>query len=131
DGLSLLFALAIAGIGDVILIYSGNYLAGNAHRGRFLSFLLMVMGAMQGLVLSDNMVALYVFWELTSVASFLLIGFDGSRMAARRAAIQALVVTGSGGLALLAAAILLERIGGSWDIGQLGSLIEHPAYPVL
>ncbi|HEY1011964.1 MAG TPA: proton-conducting transporter membrane subunit, partial [Herpetosiphonaceae bacterium] len=131
DGLSLVFALAIAGIGAFILVYAGKYLAGHAHRGRFLSFMLMFMGAMQGLVLSDNMVALYVFWELTSVTSFLLIGFDGSRMAARRAAVQALVVTGAGGLALLAAAILFERIGGSWEISELGHLTGHAAYPVL
>jgi multicomponent Na+:H+ antiporter subunit A len=131
DGLSMTFALAISGIGAFILIYSGNYLAGHIHRGRFLSFMLMFMGAMQGLVLSDNLVALYVFWELTSVTSFLLIGFDASRMAARRAATQALVVTGAGGLALLAAGILLERIGGSWQIGQLADLTGHIAYPVV
>lgn len=131
DGLSLVFALAIAGIGAFILFYSGKYLAGHPHRGRFLSFMLMFMGAMQGLVLSDNLVALYVFWELTSVTSFLLIGFDASRMAARRAAVQALIVTGIGGLALLAAGILFERVGGSWEISELGELTAHAAYPVL
>lgn len=131
DGLSLTFALAIAGIGAFILAYSGKYLHGHRHRGRFLSFMLMFMGAMQGLVLSDNLVALYVFWELTSVTSFLLIGFEGGRMVARRAATQALVVTGMGGLALLGAGILLERIGGSWAISALGDLTAHPAYPVL
>ena len=131
DELSLVFALAIAGIGAFILVYAGKYLAGHVHRGRFLSFMLMFMGAMQGLVLSDNLVALYVFWELTSVTSFLLIGFDASRMAARRAAVQALVVTGIGGLGLLAAAILFERIGGSWAISELGDLTGHAAYAVL
>ena len=131
DGLSMTFALLIAGIGAFILVYSGKYLAGHAHRGRFLSFMLMFMGAMQGLVLSDNLAALYVFWELTSVTSFLLIGFDAWREAARRAAIQALVVTGIGGLALLAGGILLERIGGSWEISQLGDLTAHAAYPVI
>jgi len=131
DGLSLTFALAISGIGAFILVYSGNYLHGHVHRGRFLSFMLMFMGAMQGLVLSDNLVALYVFWELTSVTSFLLIGFEGGRMIARRAATQALVVTGMGGLALLAAGILFERIGGSWSLSDLGDLTAHAAYPVL
>jgi multicomponent Na+:H+ antiporter subunit A len=131
DGLSLTFALAIAGIGAFILVYSGIYLHGHGHRGRFLSFLLMFMGAMQGLVLSDNLVALYAFWELTSVTSFLLIGFSGHEHASRRAATQALVVTGMGGLALLCAGILFERIGGSWQLSQLPSLVDHAAYPVL
>ncbi|RYF37562.1 MAG: Na(+)/H(+) antiporter subunit A, partial [Comamonadaceae bacterium] len=131
DGLSMTFALAIAGIGAFILVYSGQYLAGHAHRGRFLSFMLIFMGAMQGLVLSDNLVALYVFWELTSVASFLLIGFDASRMAARRAAIQALVITTIGGLALLAGSILIERIAGTWEIGEIANLTGHAAYPVV
>jgi len=131
DGLSLTFALAIAGIGTFILVYSGNYLAGHVHKGRFLSFMLMFMGAMQGLVLSDNLVALYVFWELTSVTSFLLIGFDASRVIARRAAVQALVVTGIGGLALLAAGILLQRISGGWEIGALQSIAGHTAYPLV
>ena len=71
--------------------------------------MLLFMGAMQGLVLADNLVALYAFWELTSVTSFLLIGFDHTRQAARRAAIQALVVTGIGGLALLAGGVLSTR----------------------
>jgi multicomponent Na+:H+ antiporter subunit A len=135
DGLSLTFALLIAGIGAVILVYSGRYLRGHPRQGRFLSFMLMFMGAMQGLVLADNLVGLYVFWELTSVTSFLLIGFDSARQAARRAAIQALVVTGIGGLALLAGAILLQRLGGSWEISGLMAagpdLTAHPAYPVV
>lgn len=80
DGLSLTFALAIAGIGTFILLYSGAYLKGH-RQGRFLGFMLAFIGAMQGLVLADNLVALYLFWELTSVASFLLIGFDHTRQA--------------------------------------------------
>ena len=131
DGLSLTFALAISGIGAFILVYSGIYLHGHGHRGRFLSFLLMFMGAMQGLVLSDNLVALYAFWELTSVTSFLLIGFSGHEHASRRAATQALVVTGMGGLALLCAGILFQQISGSWQLSQLPSLVDHAAYPVL
>lgn len=131
DGLSLTFALAISGIGAFILVYSGIFLHGHGHRGRFLSFLLMFMGAMQGLVLSDNLVALYAFWELTSVTSFLLIGFSGHEHASRRAATQALVVTGMGGLALLCAGILFQQISGSWQLSQSPSLVDHAAYPVL
>ena len=102
DGLSLLFALLIAGIGTFIVIYSGPYLAGHPHHGRFLSFILLFMGSMLGLVLADDFLTLFIYWELTSITSFLLIGFDHARMAARRAALQALVVTGAGGLSLLA-----------------------------
>ncbi|MAN76402.1 MAG: Na(+)/H(+) antiporter subunit A [Rhizobiales bacterium] len=112
DGLSLIFGALISGIGTFIVIYSGGYLAGHPHQGRFFSYILMFMGSMLGLVLADNIFTLFVFWELTSITSFLLIGFDPSRQAARRAAIQALVVTGGGGLALLAGLIVLALITG-------------------
>ncbi|MGJ8526931.1 putative monovalent cation/H+ antiporter subunit A [Maritalea sp.] len=132
DGLSLVFGLLISGIGTLIVIYSGGYLNGHIHHGRFFSFILMFMGSMLGLVLADNVITLFVFWELTSITSFLLIGFDHSRQASRRAAIQALVVTGGGGLALLAGLILLSFTTGTQNISQmLGSaqfLGEQPAY---
>ena len=134
DGVSLTFALTISGIGAFILIYSGAYLKGHAHQGRFFTFMMLFMGAMLGLVLADSGVVLYLFWELTTVASFLLIGFDHMRQAARRAAIQAVAVTGIGGLALLAGAILLERLTGSWELSAInaaGNLGEHPAYLVV
>ena len=86
DGLSLTFALAISGIGALIFLYASRYLHGHHHQGRFLAFLMAFMGAMQGVVLADSLLALYLFWELTSVTSFLLIGFDHTRPAARRAA---------------------------------------------
>ena len=90
------------------------------------------MGAMLGLVLADNMVALFAFWELTSVASFLLIGFDHTRQAARRAAIQALVVTGIGGLALLAGAVILRLTSGTWSLSALGrSSPRLQLYPIV
>ncbi len=131
DGLSLTFALAISGIGALVVLYASSYLKGYAHQGRFMMFLMGFMGAMQGLVLADNLVALYLFWELTSVASFLLIGYDHMRQAARRAAIQALVVTGAGGLALLAAGIGIRMASGSWALSDAGLLTAHVAYPVL
>ena len=112
DGLSLTFALLISGIGALIVLYSGGYLKGHPHQGRFFSFILMFMGAMLGLVVSDSFLMLFVFWELTSITSFLLIGFDHSREAARRAALQALVVTGLGGLSLLAGLLVLWKISG-------------------
>lgn len=112
DGLSLTFILLISGIGALIVLYSGGYLKGHPHQGRFFSFLLMFMGSMLGLVASDSFLMLFVFWELTSITSFLLIGFDHEREAARRAALQALVVTGGGGLFLLAGLIILWNITG-------------------
>ena len=135
DGLSLTFALTISGIGTFILIYSGAYLKGHPHQGRFFAFMLMFTGAMLGLVLADSMIALYAFWELTTVASFLLIGFDHTRQIARRAAIQALVVTGIGGLALITGAIVLQRLTGSWEVSGLAAagldVRSHAAYPVV
>jgi len=116
DGLSVTFALLISGIGTFIILYSGAYLKGHVHQGRFLAFMLMFMGSMLGLVLSDNLISLFVFWELTAITSFLLIGFDHVREASRRAAIQALVITGLGGLALLAAIVLLRQFTGQWDM---------------
>ena len=119
DGLSLTFALTIAGVGTLILIYSGGYLKGHPHQGRFLAYMLAFMGAMLGLVTADNLVSLVLFWELTSVTSFLLIGFDHMRQAARRAAIQALVVTGAGGLALLLGAVILHQVAGNWELSAI------------
>jgi len=133
DGLSLTFALMISGIGTLIVIYSGAYLHGHRHLGRFLAFMLMFMGAMLGVVLASNMLALFGFWELTSVTSFLLIGFDHARQASRRAAIQALVVTGMGGLALLAGLVLLHQMTGNWDIAGArdAGINQHALYPLL
>lgn len=119
DGLSLVFGLLISGIGTFIVIYSGGYLAGHPHLGRFMSFILMFMGSMMGLVMSDSVITLFVFWELTSITSFLLIGFDHARQASRRAAMQALVITGGGGLALLAGLILLGYAAGSWNVSDM------------
>ena len=83
DGLSLTFGLLISGIGTLIVIYAGGYLKGHPDQGRFLSFLLLFMGSMLGLVLADNLITLFVYWELTSITSFLLIGFDHRRSAER------------------------------------------------
>jgi multicomponent Na+:H+ antiporter subunit A len=124
DGLSLTFALLITGIGTLIVLYSGAYMEGHPHQGRFLAFILLFMGAMLGLVVSDSFLMLFLYWELTSIASFLLIGFDHEREAARRAALQALVVTGAGGLSLLAGLVLLWNITG---VTQLSLLVHIPS----
>src|SRR3970282_1356993 len=111
DGLSALFALLISGVGALVLIYSRGYLAGHPHEGRFYSYILMFMASMLGLVLADNVIALYVFWGLTSVSSYFLIGFEHNRDSARAAALQAVLVTGAGGLALLAGLLLVGYTG--------------------
>jgi multicomponent Na+:H+ antiporter subunit A len=136
DGLSLLFALLISGIGALILIYAGGYLAGHPLQGRIYCYLLLFMGSMLGVVLADNVITLFVFWELTSLTSYLLIGFDHDREKARWAALQALLVTGAGGLVLLAGLILLGQVGGSLELSELlergGVVRSHSLYlPIL
>ena len=132
DGLSLTFALLISGIGTLIILYSGGYLKGHAQQGRFFSFMFLFMGAMLGLVVSDSFLMLFVYWELTSLTSFLLIGFDHSREASRRAALQALIVTGAGGLALLAGLIVIWNVTGFTQLSLIlsdGDLMrESPFY---
>lgn len=136
DGLSLLFALLIAGIGTLIMIYAGGYLAGHPQLGRFYATILIFMASMLGVVLANNIFTLFVFWELTSISSFLLIGFDHRREAARRAALQSLLVTGGGGLSLLAGLILLGQVSQSFELttllGQSELIRQHPLYlPIL
>lgn len=136
DGLSLIFALLITGIGALILVHAGGYLAGHPDLGRLYAILLLFMGSMLGLVLADNVFTLFVFWELTSVSSYLLIGFEHGRSGARASALQALFVTGAGGLAMLAGLALLGQIGGSFELSVLagqGEVIRTDAryLPVL
>jgi multicomponent Na+:H+ antiporter subunit A len=135
DGLSLLFAILISGIGALILIYAGAYLAGHPDQGRFFVFLLMFMGSMLGLVLSGNLIGLFVFWELTSISSYLLIGFDHEQEGSRKAALQALLVTVTGGLALMAGFVLLGLAAGSFEMASVlheGEVIKaHPSYAAI
>ena len=123
DGLALLFVLLIGGIGALVVLYAACYLdADDPHSpsGRFFSFLLLFMGAMLGVVLADNLVLLVLFWELTSLASFVLIGYwhgrDDVGRDAREGARMALAITGAGGLCLLAGALLLGQIAGSLEL---------------
>ncbi|MEM1072542.1 MAG: hydrogen gas-evolving membrane-bound hydrogenase subunit E [Planctomycetota bacterium] len=119
DGLSLAFALLICFIGSLVLLYAGSYLEEHPRRGYFLGILTGFMAAMLGLVLADNLIMLFVFWELTSILSFLLIGFDHERESARRASLQALLVTGLGGLALLAGLVLLGVAAGGFEVADV------------
>lgn len=127
DGLGLLFALLISGVGALILVYAQGYLAGHRHLHRMHGFLLLFMGSMLGVVLTDNLLAMFVFWELTSISSYLLIGFDHNRPAARRAALQALLVTGGGGLALLVGILLLASAGGTYEVSELAARADQIA----
>ncbi|HEV7254883.1 MAG TPA: hydrogen gas-evolving membrane-bound hydrogenase subunit E [Mesorhizobium sp.] len=130
DGLSLAFALVIAGIGVLVAIYAAAYLADDVRRGRFFAVLMAFAGAMQGLVLADSFFLMFVFWELTAITSFLLIGHSPWREEARRAALQAWIVTGAGGLALLAGLVLLGLASGAESFSELlpatGRLAETP-----
>lgn len=131
DGLSALFAVLIVAVGTLIVVYAGKYFEDHPLAGRFNVALFAFMGSMLGLVLSDNLIALFVFWELTGFTSYLLIGFDHERPEARRAATQALLVTAGGGLSLLAAALLLVHASGTTQLSALiakGSLTADPLY---
>lgn len=132
DGLSVLFAILIAAVGTLIVLYAADYLRGHADAGKFQISLFAFMGSMLGLVLADNLIALFVCWELTGFTSYLLIGFEHDRSEARRAALQALLVTGAGGLALLAAGILVWQAGGTTSLSEMlgGGLnfVDHPTY---
>lgn len=135
DGLSLLFALLITGVGALIFVYAGGYLGGHRDLGRFYLFLALFMAAMLGLVLAGNLVTLFVFWEMTSLASYFLIGFDHKQETSRSAALQALLVTGIGGLALLAGFLLLGEAAGSFELARVfeaGETVRSNAlYPAI
>jgi len=132
DGLGLLFAGLILGIGLLIIIYARYYLAERDPMGNFYTYLLLFQGAMVGIVLSNNVLLLLIFWELTSLTSFLLIGYWRHLPEGRQGARMALVVTGSGGLALIAGMLILGHIVGSYDLTvilQHGDEIrESPLY---
>ncbi|PMR76656.1 monovalent cation/H+ antiporter subunit A [Billgrantia endophytica] len=135
DGLTLLFSLLILGIGSLILLYAGYYLSAEEDDGRFLSYMVLFMTAMLGIAMADNLLLLWFFWELTSISSFLLIGFWGHRSDARRGARMALTVTGAGGLALLAGILLIGQSVGSFALGEVlaaGDVIRASShYPLI
>ena len=135
DGLAYLMALLILGIGLLVVVYARYYLSEEKRTGRFFGPLLAFMGAMLGIALSENLLLLVVFWELTSITSFLLISFLQHETAARHGARMALVITGMGGLALLAGVILMGQVLGSYDLSvilqQGDALRAAPEYPVI
>jgi multicomponent Na+:H+ antiporter subunit A len=135
DGLSLFFALLVTGVGTLIFTYGRFYLGREEDHPRFFASMLLFMGSMLGAVLSSNLIALFVFWELTSLSSFLLIGFWHEREASRYGATKALLVTALGGLAMLLGFILLHLATGTWDLSILlgrGTEVRgHAWYPVI
>jgi len=135
DGFALLFALLILVIGALVVLYARYYLAPEDSQERFYGLLLLFMGAMLGVVLAENLLLLVTFWELTSLSSFLLIGFWRHQADARRGARLALMITGAGGLALLAGVLLLGHVVGSFELTQVlasGPLIKaHPLYETI
>ncbi len=119
DGLSFFFAFLIIGIGLLIIAYARHYLSRNDNMGEFFTYLLLFQGAMVGIVLSDNILLLLVFWELTSLSSFLLIGYWKHLPEGRQGARMALAVTGMGGLAMIAGMLILGQIVGSYDLSVI------------
>jgi multicomponent K+:H+ antiporter subunit A len=133
DGLGLLFALLILGIGVLVVLYASYYLSKQDRLGRFYVYLLVFMGSMLGIVLSENLIQLLIFWELTSLSSFLLVSYHYQQEEARTGAGMALAVTGVGGLALFGGVLLLGDIAGSYELSVIlaaGDAIQaHPFYP--
>ena len=135
DGLAMLFCLLISGIGALVFLYSYAYFGPHRDHARLHWLLLAFMIAMLGLVLADDVITLFVFWEATTIVSFLLVGFDHANEKARRSALQALLVTGGGGLALLAGLVLLASVAGTTRLSEIAAmgpeLTGHAAYPAI
>ncbi len=125
DAFSLVMVALVAGIGVLVFVYSSWYFSAQEGLGRFAGTLTAFAGSMLGLVLADNLLLVYVFWELTSVTSYLLIGFEDHKGSARAAALQAILVTGVGGLAMLAGFVLLGEAAGTYSLS--GLLADPPS----
>ncbi|MDR9390435.1 MAG: putative monovalent cation/H+ antiporter subunit A [Trueperaceae bacterium] len=132
DGLSLVFALMITVIGTAVVIYAGGYLRGDRQLPRFYLLLLSFMAAMLGVVVADDLISLFVFWELTSLTSYFLIGYEHERTSSRDGALQGLLITGSGGLAMLGGFLLIGRDVGTFRISEMlaepAALTTSPIY---
>ncbi|HRO14151.1 MAG TPA: monovalent cation/H+ antiporter subunit A [Paracoccus sp. (in: a-proteobacteria)] len=119
DGLGLLFGILILGIGLLIILYARFYLSPDDAAGPFFTYLMLFQGAMTGIVLSDNVLMMLVFWELTSLSSFLLIGFWKHLPEGRQGARMALTVTALGGLAMIAGLLMLGQVAGSYRLSDI------------
>jgi len=119
DGFAFLMLSLVAGIGFFVFVYAGSYFHAEPIIGRFAATLLLFSGSMLGLVLADNLLALFMFWELTSITSYLLISIEDNKAAARSGAMQALLITGMGGLAMLGGFVLLGEAAGTYSMAEL------------
>lgn len=132
DGLSMIFGLLITGIGSLVILYSIYYLSSDESLHKFYIYLLLFMGAMLGVVFSDNIMVLYVFWELTSISSFLLIAFWYHRKGSRNGAQKAMLITVSGGITMLIGFIMLYLMVGTFSvreiISSIGQYTDHPLF---
>ncbi|TQR16373.1 Na+/H+ antiporter subunit A [Psychrobacillus soli] len=132
DGLSMILGLLITGVGSLVILYSIYYLSTKESLQHFYCYLLLFMGAMLGVVFSDNLMVLYVFWELTSVSSFLLIAFWNHRKASRLGAQKAMLITVGGGIAMLIGFIMLHNMTGSFSIREIiasiGDFTDHALF---
>ena len=135
DGLSILFSLLITGIGTLIFWYASSYLKSHPYLHRFYCYLGLFMGAMLGLVLSDNLLLLFIFWELTSISSFFLIGFNNDQAASRKSSLIALAVTGGGGFLLMVGLILLGHVSETYSLLEMTKMSEmlkdHAQYALI
>ncbi|KGM55086.1 monovalent cation/H+ antiporter subunit A [Lysobacter daejeonensis GH1-9] len=135
DGLAWMFALMVLAIGVLVVMYARYYMGEEEDAPRFFGYLLLFMGAMLGMVLAGNLLLLAIFWELTSITSFLLIGFWGGQKEAREGARMALTITGAGGLALLGGVILIGQVVGSYELDAVlaasDAIRTHPHYPAI
>ena len=131
DGFAWMFCLLVLGVGSLVVLYARYYMSAADPVPRFFSFFLAFMGSMIGVVLSGNLIQIALFWELTSLFSFLLIGYWHHRKDARRGARMALTVTGTGGLCMLAGMLVLGHIVGSYDLDTvLASATKIQAHPL-
>jgi len=119
DGLSMIFGLLITGVGSLVILYSIYYLSEREALGRFYVYLLMFMGSMLGVIFSDNLMVLYVFWELTSISSFLLIAFWYHRKKSRYGAQKSMLITVSGGVGMLVGFIMLHTMTGTFSVREI------------
>ena len=129
DGLSLLFSLLITGIGTLVILYSCYYMSITDEKlHKFYIFLLIFMSAMLGVVLSDNMLSMYMFWEMTSVSSFLLISYWHENDASRKGALKSLIITVFGGVLMLAGIFVLNNITGSFNVSEIIEFTKNHGY---
>ena len=135
DGLALAFALLISGIGTLVFLYAATYFRTDRRLGSLLLTLVAFAIAMLGLVAADDAITLFVFWEGTTITSWLLVGFDHEKASARAAALQALLVTGMGGLALLAGLLLMGGLAGTYRLSEMNGMRDlfqsSPLYPAI